>query len=80
MFGEIIEIINSMKGFLKILGPVIVFIFSLITAYSLIKWGAKINVSIHTIFKKPSLVIFWFVILVVFTIAYFAYVHPLFSR
>lgn len=78
MFGEIIEIINSMKGFLKILGPVIVFIFSLITAASIIRWGTKINVSIHAIFKKPGLVIFWIIILFIFSVAYFSYVHPLF--
>lgn len=79
MWDELIQIVNNIKGILSWIAPAVVFIFSLITASAIVRWGAQINLSIHTIFKKPILVIFWLLILFLFSITYFKYIHPFFE-
>lgn len=72
-----IEIINNLKGWLSLVGPIITTIIAIVSTYGILKWGTKTIVAFKEIFKDPLRVLFFFMVLVLFFMAYFKYVKPI---
>ena len=72
-----IDIINSLRGWLSLVGPIITTIIAIVTTYGILKWGTKTIVAVKEIFTDPLKVLFFFMVLVLFFVAYFKYVQPI---
>ena len=59
----ILEIGDKLLGVIRYIVPAFLVIFSILAAYSGIKWGSRLSLAIKEITSSPIKVFFWIVIL-----------------
>jgi len=60
----ILEIGDKLLGALGYIVPIFLLIFSILAAYSAIKWGGRLSTAIKEITSSPLKIFFWIVILI----------------
>ena len=71
-----IEILNKLTGWLKLVGPLIIFITTLLATASMIRWGKKTKVAFKEIFSEPGNVIFFIILLGLGLFFWFKLISP----
>lgn len=60
----ILEIGRYLLGAIKYIVPAFLVIFSILAAYSGLKWGSRLSIAIKEITSSPLKIFFWIVILI----------------
>ena len=61
----ILEIGDKLLGAIRYIVPAFLVIFSILAAYSAMKWGSRLSLAIKEITSSPLKIIFWIIILFV---------------
>lgn len=72
--------LKIIRGLLEVGGALIITVFSLISVYSMLKWGSKIKTAWYEIAKNPITIVFFIIVAVILIILFYKYVLPLFPK
>lgn len=72
-----IEMLSGLSGILKLVVPLAILGFGVLTTWGIIKWGKRLSEAISEIFKNPTYVVMTIIVIAVLLWIWFDKVQPL---
>lgn len=73
----VIELLETGKDFLRLLGPLAVFAVGILSVWGVIKWAKTLGRAMKELAESPFSLLFAIVVIAILFYFYFAYVDPL---